>query len=94
MVFQCLVQLPTHREHRVQGGHWFLKDHRNFIATHEPHVIGTRFQQILSRVAGFAVLAEQRHIFGQQSHDGFAGNRLAASRFANDAQTFTGKKIK
>ncbi|SPT41531.1 Uncharacterised protein [Achromobacter denitrificans] len=81
-----LGQLLANGVGRVQRRHGFLEDHRHLAAAQRIDAAAARGGQVFTqhRQAARAALGG----LGQQAHDGQRGHRLAAARFAHQAQRF------
>ncbi len=43
----CLPDLIPYGKHRIQGGHWFLKNHGYTVSPNPPHLLFSKIQKIL-----------------------------------------------
>ena len=80
-----LDDLVARRLDRIEAGHRFLEDHRDGVAAHGAHLGFGQVEQVPAFEEDLAArdpAGRTRH----QPHDGERGHRLAAARFAHDAQ--------
>ena len=84
MQLDDLGNLVAHREHGVEGRHGVLENHRDFLAAHLAHFLGTHFEQILVLEEDFARdhLAGRR---GDEAHHAEGGGGLAGAGLAHEA---------
>ena len=75
-------------QHRIQGRHRLLKNHRNVVPADIGHLLLGQAQQITSVELNFALhnLAAR---LGNQPHDGQGSHALATTRFTHDADNLT-----
>jgi hypothetical protein len=83
MQSQRLGHLLADGVHGVERGHRLLEDHADAVAADRAHLPVGAGRELLAFEADAA-----RHLraFGQQAHHGHHRDRLAATRFADDAQ--------
>ena len=90
---QSFSQLSSDSEHRVQGGHRFLKDHPDLVAANRAHqlLIGCGKVDILA----FLAIKDERSARNftaaklDQTHQRKAGNGLSRAGFPNNTNSFT-----
>src|SRR5262245_28349238 len=83
MLDQNLGDLPSHRHHRVHGGHGFLEYHRDFATTDLLPLALVEFREIpATKADGTADTAAPSN----ESEQSKRSHRLAAAAFADDAK--------
>src|SRR6476659_709252 len=83
-----LRHLITDGEHRVKRRHRLLKDHRDTITANVAHCIIVEGHEIFAlELDATALLNASGRL--NQSENGKRGDRLAAARFADDADSLT-----
>jgi len=85
MQHQRLGDLAADGMHRVQAGHRLLEDHRDAIAANAAEIAFAHGHQVLAVEAHRAAGARP---LGQEADQAQRGHRLAAARFADDAEGF------
>ena len=79
-------QLFADFHRRVQGRHWFLIDHCDFIATHIAQFIRAHLSQVAT--LEFNRSANNAAIYAQILHHPEGNSGFTASRFANQSNGF------
>jgi len=80
-----LDQLGADRQHRVERGHRFLKDHRDPVAADRPHP-GLAQPGQIARAQPDRAGGQPHRRRRQKPHDRQRGDRLARAAFAGDRQ--------
>ena len=80
---QDLSHLLADGQHRVQGGHWILKNHRDLVAANGAHLRGRFLRQILILEADAA--AGYPSVAPQKLDNRLAGDAFPAARLTDDA---------
>ncbi len=82
-----LGDLVVHRDHRIQGGHGILEDHRDLVAPDGPHLLFSLFQQVLPLVEDLPGDDPARRV-GDQPQQPQGGGGLARPGLPHQAQGF------
>ena len=88
MELQGLTELPVQREHRVQGRHRLLKDHRHFRAPNTAHIVHVNLQDVLALKEEFSTHNFSGRV-GDQAHQRQGAHALAAAAFTHKAKGFS-----
>ena len=85
------LQLPSDRVQRIERRERILEDRADLAAADMPHLL---VRQVVDALAFQQDLA-RRHAPGrlEQADDGGAGERLARTGFADDAQDLAGRDV-
>src|SRR5262245_40934207 len=86
-------QLPTDREHRVQRGHRFLKNHADFVATDLTDFLPGQLHYILRFIQNRSPHDSPRRIWNK-THNAQSSNALAGSGFADQPDDLARMNIK
>ena len=81
---QCLDELLSDGEHRIQRGHRLLENHRDLLAADLTHLILGHLYDIFSIEEDLATLDLTRLL--DQSHDGKRGHTLSTAGLTYDTQ--------
>ena len=84
---QGLDELLSDGEHRIQGGHRLLENHRDLLAADLTHLVLGHLYDILSLKEDLAALDLTRLL--DQSHDGERGHTLSTAGLTYDTQRFS-----
>ena len=90
---ECLGNLLTHTQNRVERRHGLLKNHGNFFSPQIAHSLRICLHQVCALEPYLAVGdASGRH--GQEFHDGHGGDTFTAARLTHDTQCFASIDVK
>ena len=89
---QDLRHLLADSEHRVQGGHRILKNHRDLVAANGTHLRGRFLRQVLILEANAA--AGYPSVAPQKLDNRLTGDAFPAARLADDADEFPRLNLK
>src|SRR6266404_7645139 len=85
--FDRLADLVANREDRIERRHRLLKNHRDLVAAYLAHRFVVELQEIPPAIDNFTADDFSRRRL-DETHDRQRGHALAATRFADQAESF------
>ena len=90
--------LLAHRQHRVQAGHGFLKDHGDLVAAQAAHVVVAHLQHVMRLALRIGQQGLARTfpagVAGQQAHQAQGCERFATAGLAHQGQGLSVVEVK